>query len=249
MALKIVATAELAEFEPTYEQYCSVIACLSRPDGVEQAFSFPGPLLKFMHEVKGVANELMEQAKIGWDDLCAALANRSIFDFLKAIKFNFVLLLKGLNGLTKLIPMGLHALVEELMHTGIMKSIQAGTLKIDDFLEAHPVVKKLAGPVLAAFLFWVWLNMSFVGNVGTDFDMSAIGLALIGHFTITDLFASQAGVETLALLATGMMGFGVAWLGSSMLNALVGLAYTGAKHAGKSQIATKLKTLVDFKKV
>lgn len=248
MTLTVYATTQ--EFEPSYEQYCRVLACLDPATQSQvQAFNFPGPLLKFLDSVKELATELVEQAQIGWTDLVTALAHRSIFEFLKAIKFNLVLLLKGLVGLTKLIPLGLHALTDELMHTSIIKSLQAGTLKVDEFLDKYPVVKKLAGPVLAAFLFWVWLNMSFVGNVGTDFDMTSIGMALLGRYSVTDLFASQAGLETLALLASGMMGFGVAWLGSSLLNVLVGLAYTGAKHASKSQTVQKLKPLLDLKKV
>ena len=46
-----------------------------------------------------------------------------------------------------------------------------------------------------------------------------------------------------------MMGFSVPWLGTRLFNVLAGLAYTGAKHAGKSQVAQKLKGLLELKKV
>ena len=247
---------ETLPFEPTYEQYRRVLAILENTHNPritasfeEQAFGLPTPLIKFLESIKDLAEELVEEAKIGWTELCSALAHRSIFDLLKAIKFNVHLLMKGIDGLTKLFPLGLHALMDELVKTSIFKSLQAGTITIDAFLEDHPVVKKLAGPVLAAFLFWIWLNMAFVGNIDTDFDMTSIGLALVGSYSVSDLFTSKEGMVSLALLATGMMGFSVPWLGTRLFNVLAGLAYTGAKHAGKSQVAQKLKGLLELKKV
>ena len=84
---------------------------------------------------------------------------------------------------------------------------------IDGLLEKFPVIKKMGGPVVAAILLLVWMNMSFTGDWHSDMNMAPILKAFTGDYNLTELFLSDAGIEMLALLGLGMtVGLSFPWL-------------------------------------
>lgn len=229
----------------TYEDYCIAVASVQLSPNKVQALSLPGPLMKLVAALKENLTAICEAAGVGMRELLRALANRDAFAFFKAIKFNLSLLMRGFHYLVALIPRGLTALFRELQDAGVLQRIQDGALAVDDFLANHPVAKRLAGPALAALLFWMWTQAMFVGDPWTDFDFSQITAALAGHYTFYDLFASPEGLAGLAIFAAGLLtpGLGIAWLGSDLANIVLACAWTvSRKHF--PNLASRLKKLI-----
>lgn len=229
----------------TYHQYCIALASMQLPANKVQAFNLPGPLAKFVAGLKGQLQEMAELVGVGLRDLIRALMNKDAFALLKALRFNLMLVVKGMRALLGIVPRGLAALFRELRDSRVLALIQQGALSADEFFEAHPIIKKISGPVLAALLFWMWTQSMFIGDPWTDLDMSTIGAALTGHYSFQDLFTTPEGLAGLALFAGGILlpGIGVAWLGSNSANVVLALMFTVARKALPS-LAVRLKTAI-----
>lgn len=90
----------------------------------------------------------------------------------------------------------------------------------------------MTGPVIAGVLVLIWLNMAFTGDFDYDFDMEAIKKALIGEFSLQDLFFSDEGKRLLMLLVTGkVLNLGFPWLSdySNGFKLAVSVLYTIGK--------------------
>ena len=80
---------------------------------------------------------------------------------------------------------------------------------IEDWINSHPILKKISGILFACLLLVIWINVSSTGDPFYDFDMSDVVAALLGHLTIFAFFSSDDGLKTLVLLALGMIGLSV----------------------------------------
>lgn len=219
----------------TYEQYERALASMVQAPGTVQAWGIPSALTKFVASVKEDLTELAKDIGCGLLDLVKALANRDAFALLRSIKFNLAMLMKGLRALLALLPRGLNVLFHELRESGLLDKLKDGSLAVDTFLDKHPLLKKLAGPALAALLFWMWTHASFIGDPWTDFDLSTVGAALTGHYSVHDMFATEAGLTGLTLFLTGATtGIGVAWLGETTYNVILALAFSAARRFAPS---------------
>lgn len=233
--------------EVSYEQYCAALASLA-PGAPEVALSLPGPMMKWLEEAKEVITAIATEAGLQFTQLLIAFQNRDMFALLKAVGWSLKKLVVGIDKFLALIPAGLMKIMHQLHATGLVQKLQEGTAKIDDVLNKYPLLKKLAGPALAGFLLWIWMNMSFVGHFKFDMDLSMVIDAFRGVFSLADLFVSPQGLAMLALFAAGAItGIGVAWLGSNIANLLLGIVYTVSVKA-KPAIAQKLKPLIEKKK-
>jgi hypothetical protein len=233
--------------EISYEQYCSALASLA-PGAPEVALSLPGPMMKWLAEAKEAITAIAMEAGMQFTQLLIAFQNRDMFALLKGIGWSLKKLVIGIDKFLALIPAGLLKIMHHLHSTGLIQKLQEGTAKLDDVLHKHPLLKKLAGPALAGFLLWVWMNMSFVGSFKFDMDLGIVVDAFRGAFTLTNLFLSPEGLAMLSLFAAGMFtGIGVAWLGSNIANLLLGIIYTVVSKT-KPAIAQKLKPLIEKKK-
>lgn len=226
--------ADLAE-QITFEDYCHLLggSCDIRmlPESALPAMDegildrITGAFRKLKKELKLLVDELMMDAGLIMD----ALKQKTVFGILKAFGFSLKALLKSLNKLTGLFRKGLHKVFEELHKTGLIQAVHAGTTKVDAIMDQFPLLKKLTGPLIAALLFYIWVNMTFVGDFGYDFDWSDMAAALAGNYSLAELFTSPAGLMTVTLFATGGL-VSVAWLGSTGANALLAIIYTGLQH-------------------
>lgn len=96
--------------------------------------------------------------------------------------------------------------------------------KFDAFLQEHPVLKKMAGIMVAGILIYIWLTMSFIGDPIQDFDLTTALKALGGHYSLHDLFASPAGTKMLTLFLSGAaVGLSFPWPGSSLIKFAVAI--------------------------
>ena len=99
-------------------------------------------------------------------------------------------------------------------------------MKVDEFLDKYPILKKIGGIAVAGLLLYIWLNMSFIGDLEYDMNIGDMTAALSGTFSIAELFLSPAGLMMITLFATGGL-ISAPWLGASTLNLVLALIYTG----------------------
>jgi hypothetical protein len=169
-----------------------------------------------------------------------------VFELMKALGFSFAKLIASVHAFTALIQDGLLSVFKRLYKTGAMQKVASGAAKIDDFLEDYPVLTRVTGIAVAGILFWIWLNMTFIGHMDYDFDFSNIAKALAGNFSLAQLFASPEGLMLGTLFATGTL-LSAPWLGQVAYNLVLALIYTSIKNAKKHQIPQKVISSIHSK--
>jgi len=205
-----------------------------------------GPLdffkTKLLEPVLAYAQRIVSDYGVQMDEVLGALKRTKTFQFLKAIRFKLDPLLKGIKTAFKLTRMGLDRVTKEIAQSGILAKLRDGTMKVDEFLKKYPIVKQVAGPVLAGLLLWCWLNMSFIGDPQSDFDLMDVANAFLGKFTLTDLLTSQAGIENILLTVFGLAtGISFPWIGTTAFQLFVAVIATGLKGASKSQLFRRIR--------
>lgn len=246
------AHAEYANAESIpYEVYCAAINTLD--PNVQVAFSIPGPLGHLIDHLKELVHDLIAGLKIGILDIIKALKQRDVFALLKGIGFNLKIVINAFVKLAHSAPKTLLKTLHDMEKAGWLEKIKSGAATVDDMLHAHPVLTRVGGVAIAALLLWLWLNATFTGHPGTDFDMTDVAKALSGHYDVAEIFASPNGLVVLAFSFTGLAGFsvGIEWLGNIFhdeshhtqmaMNFCLALIYTGLVHIGKKGLADKIK--------
>ena len=133
--------------------------------------------------------------------------------------------------------------------TESFKKLEKGVIKVDEFMDKNPKLKKVAGAAVAGIAAYQWLKMSFSGDVEADYDVSLISDGLAGKAGFADLINTPDGVKSMALLGAGLATGGLPiWMGGPVGLGMA-LAYTGAKKAGDTEAGKKIKKkMVEFGK-
>lgn len=215
-------------------------------EGLFDKIKLPAALLRIAKTFKDELINLKDVLKVDFKEILSAFKEPHVFKILKAVKFSIKALYKLYMNSYNVITKGVFKIFEEINKSGLAKKIQAGTVKIDEVLKKYPLLKKLSGPVIAGLLLYMWLNMSFLGDLKFDMDISTMFAALKGDFTIESLFGSKEGTLLIGLFGIGFTtGLSAPWLGKTMYNVILALIYTGAKHTKMGQSAVnKLKGLI-----
>jgi len=247
MRLEVYLSEDSIVNEVTYEKYCQALD-LSLDEGIldsikDTAVSF---VSKAFSVVKKDFEQIASDFKISIMDILKAFKDRSFFNLMKSLGYNFALLLKAINTLTGYVQKGLFAAFEDIAKTKMFEKFKAGVITIDEIINRHPIIKKVSGVAVAGLLFYMWLNMTFIGHLDYDFDFSNIMDALRGNYSLVDLFASPSGLMLMTLFATGSM-ISVAWLGQTVYNLTLAIFYTlfkkakGVDHGILKDLKTKVK--------
>lgn len=233
----------------TYEQYAHVLDIIASGKSFEEAGVFGDFFKKVFSPLKKVFESVKESVGLGVEEFAKAFKAKNVYALMKAIKFNVALLFKGVVEAGKLVDRGLLKVVQKITHSDTFQKVKKGIIKFDAVLDEHPILKRLTGVALAGLLFWIWLNMSFTGNASSDFDLSMVGAALFGKYSLEDLFTSDQGVYMISLLLPGIMGISFPWLGHKAANLIMAIAYTGYKYLRDSGKLKELKALIPIKKL
>lgn len=234
----------------TYSQWCEALDYIEK-DSLNEGFldkvKIPKPILKIVASIHMDIKKLIKMTKVDIKDIINAFKEPHIFKILKAVKFSIKTLY---DILTNTYNVGLRALFttfEALNKSKVFQKVRKGTIKIDEVLNKYPILKKLTGPVIAGLLLYMWLNMTFVGDIDYDMDISAMFSAFMGKFSVEDLFGSDKGNMLIALFSTGFVfGLSMSWLGKATYNVVLALVYTGIKYSkSKSPSVGKLKTVIN----
>lgn len=206
----------------------------------------------FFGHMKRQVESLAEHLRMSVAEIVEAFKSKQVFAFLKAIAFNLAKALKPLKAFAELYHDGLIKVFTEIHKTKAFQALNSGAMKLDEFLNKYPLLKRLAGPAIAGLLIWMFLAANFTGSPAADMDMTAaIKAAISGSFSVAELFTSPAGIMAITLLLTSLSG--VTWMTPMWLdtavpfNLLTALAYTGYKHLkGSPEVLQKLKSKIPF---
>lgn len=231
-----------------YEQSIDQLISLYNNELTESKLTkLTGAFKKVFELLKIELERIQDATQISMLELLKAVKSMSIFNILKAFGFSVKTILSSLSQATNLLRKGFDKVLLSMHNEKVVEKVQSGAMTVDEVLAKYPLLKRLTGKVIGAFLIWGWFNMAFLGAYKTDFDVSDWFKSLSGNFSVADIFASQNGAAFLSLLAIGISTGGVmsvAWLGDSSLNLTLALLYVGSSKNTQSYIGTKLKEII-----
>jgi hypothetical protein len=242
----------------TYEMYCNAIDKVFN-DILNESFFYEyldegvfdsvrkmnlaRGLVKIFNELRYNIQKIGRDFLLNLNELISAFKQRNVFDMIKAFGFNFKLIFRAIQAFTNALKGGLLEVFKDLSRTRAFQKMRSGALKVDKVIEKHPILKRLTGIVIAGLLLYIWLNMTFIGDLDYDFNFSDTVAALHGSFSIADIFTSPEGLMLMTLFGTGFaFGLSVPWLGKSLYNLTLAIIYTGyAKLKGDKKKLAKIK--------
>lgn len=229
-----------------YETYCGLLDyyCLGKVN--EEFLGISGvsdSILGAFKSLKKYLGDISTKLGISVVNIIKAFKQKGIFEFLKGFNFNFSTLTDYLNKTIQAMNSGINKIFDEIAKSGVISKLKSGTMKVDELLNKYPILKKISGPVLAGLLIFIWINSSFGGDLDEYFDLSNIGNALIGKYTISDLFLSSSGLKVLSLWSAGSLISLPGIVGSIPASIIIALIYTGYKKLKKdTEILNKIKS-------
>jgi hypothetical protein len=218
----------------TYENYClcvdEVIAEQKKLNPTDKN-KFKN-MLTFLNLFKQKVTLHLKMIGISIKDLITGMLKLEFFNILKMLKFDFTQLIKGILGIQNLVKRGILKIIAKIATIETIQKFRRKLIKIDDFLKEYPILKYLAGPALAGLLFWMWLNISFIGDVDTDFNFQYIFDAFIGKYSLYDLFGSEDGLLMIGSFFTGILGIvSFDWMIATPIVIPLAILYTVLKNA------------------
>jgi len=207
----------------------------------------------FFQHIKSMVSEVAKETGLEISAIVEAFKTRPMFALLKAIKFTVASLVKPIKAFATLYKEGILTLFSKLHETRAFQKLHSGALKLDEFLEEYPILRRLAGPAVAGLLIWAFLAGNFTAHPDLDMDFAAlIKAALHGHWSAAELFTSPQGLLAISLVVAGLATPwpSPSWLAVSIpYNLMIAVCYTAFKHApsnptvkqGLSHLKTKMK--------
>jgi len=221
-------------FEQEYAEFNSALDHLILEYGKTGILN-EGLLDTFSDKIKtGISfiKELAEIIGVELVNLLKVFKEKVIYAFFSKIGWS-------LSKLVKIVKDGYNAwddlhnvIAKYLADNKIVKFGNEHLKKLDEFLQNHPIVKKIGGVLLAGLLIYIWTSMiSFTGNINFDFDQSTLFDALNGNYSLADIFASQDGMKLLMFIGTATItNLTFPWPGSTGLLFAVSIIYTVIKN-------------------
>jgi len=242
----------------TYEMYCGALESAFEQTLTESYFhsyldenifgnirklNLARGLVRVFNELRYNIQKVAKDFMMNLNDLISAFKNRNVYDMLRAFGFNFKLVFRAISAFTNALKGGLLEVFRDLARTKGFQKIRRGAIKVDEILDKYPILKRLTGIVVAGLLLYIWLNMTFIGDLDYDFNFTDTVAALHGSFSIADLFTSPEGLMLMTLFGTGFaFGLSVPWLGKSLYNLTLAIFYTGyAKIKGDKKKLAQIK--------
>ena len=217
----------------TYEEYVALL------DGelVERV-----TISRTLQDLKNHFASIVADFKVSTQELGNALKDRSVFALLKAFGFSMKkmasAMYKGVTTLNRI----LISVVTQMSETGDLEKLRKGSMNVDQFMQKYPALKKITGPMVAGFLVYQWLNMSFSGDFKQDFNIENILNALSGNYTFEDVLSSPLGFKSMVQLMAGLSA-GVTFPWNILLPANIGFAllYTAAIKTKDKKLRSKVQ--------
>lgn len=214
---------------------------LSRADQKKYLEAFPQSSFKPSLRLPPSMEKMSKTLGTNQKDLQKCFQQKDTAAIMKACGKGFSNLFDTINTVLTLPNKGLKKTFEKLHKTKAFQALHKGTVKVDQFLDKNPMIKKVGGPLVAGALAYQWLNMSFSGDFDDDFNIDNLVGALQGNYSIEELLGTPDGLKACAQLVAGLATGGIAsfpW--HSKMNIAFAAAYTGAIKLGKSEVAKNM---------
>lgn len=166
---------------------------------------------------------LASNAGANLQDTLALFKDSRVFKFFSSLRFNLANLWKSIKAGFAAYTQIQRAIADYVSKTKIGRWTEEALRDLDDWLQKHPTVKRIGGFAVAGMLLYIWLNMSFTGDLSYDFDSSDILGALSGNFALSTLFAGTEGTRMLLLFVTGVVGLSFPWPGPTSAKLAISL--------------------------
>lgn len=167
---------------------------------------------KRLEKVFKFIKEAASKSKLKIAEWIELIKNKEIFEFFKqcawSIKKVYDLIHEAYSGTVKKI---LGLINEYLEKTPVGKWTNAELKKLDEWLRKNPKIKKIGGIALVAFLIYMNLNVTYIGDFEFDFDFSVVGDCLNGNYNLADILGGAAGTSLLVLFVTNAAGLSFPW--------------------------------------
>lgn len=207
----ISTIAEDYLLERHYEEYINFVDVIVENYDNLQEFKISNFINQVVSFVKEISSKIGFRAK----ELFQMMKNKDVFSFFHHFKFNVSsvidMMKKGYKVYVQIANFFPDLITELIVDSRTFKWSREQLQKIKEWLKRHPRIARLSGVALAGLLLVIWLNMSFVGDFVNDMDFGMIFDAIRGRFDIVDFLTGDAGVKTLVLFATGLMGISFTW--------------------------------------
>jgi len=193
------------------------------------------------NSLKSHISDVTSETGVGVKKIVSSMKQKDVHGVMKAVGYSFETAGKLAYGALRTVDKAVGAGSEALHDTKPFQALKKGTMKVDEFLDEHPVLKKATGAVVAGAVLAQWYHMSFSGDFESDYDLSAVGGALAGTYGITELLSTPEGIKGMALLSIGVAtgGMSMLWPGGKK-GMMLAAAYSGAKKLGDTDTAQKI---------
>jgi len=193
------------------------------------------------NSLKSHISDVTSETGVGVKKIVSSMKQKDVHGAMKAVGYSFETAGKLAYGALRTVDKAVGSSAEALHDTKSFQMLKKGTMKVDAFLDEHPVLKKATGAVVAGAVLAQWYHMSFSGDFESDYDLSAVGGAMAGTYGITDLLATPDGIKGMALLSLGVAtgGMSMLWPGGKK-GMMLAAAYTGARKLGDTETAQKI---------
>lgn len=197
--MTLIATEEYTQFVDFVDNYTTA------PDQLNEIMiTLSAALRKKIQFIRVLA----KKTKYDFVALLKLFKNSKIFTVFSKIGWDFTKLWKTLKKGFEVYGKVFDIISDFIRnHTGDSNTVLAD--KIDNMLQDHPYIKKLSGVLVSALIAYIWFNMSFIGNVKSDFDMDQLIKALSGDFKVSDVFGKTAGTKFIVLFIIGTVSEGL----------------------------------------
>lgn len=152
--------------------------------------------------------DLATASKQKLEDVIKLFKNSKTYEFFKRIGWSLVKLYEIVKqGYHVYINFGkvIHKFLLENKYTAdATKWTDAQVKALHDYLEEHPMIKHLAAPMVAAFLMFMWIYSTNLGEIG-DFDVTDIFRAVAGKYDLYDLLGNGALLKVIVTVIGGVV--------------------------------------------
>lgn len=194
----------------TFKEYCKCADLVFKGEEIAPEFMRKfSKLLKFFAELKnrfiddfpkGIFNSMGEFVTI-----LSQVKTNGMFAVFKAFDFAVTKIVNTLNLANKLLNDGVMNVLKLIAQPVNLNLLKKKVVKVQDWVNKFPILKKLSGPVIAVLLLWLWSGMTLkFGKLPVLVDVAE--RALLGAFTYVHLLTTPEGLQFFTFLGLANLG-------------------------------------------
>lgn len=167
---------------------------------------------KSLRKCFDLIKEIVKNTKLSVMEVVNMFREKAIFKFVEKCGFSIKKIYDKIHeAYTDTLKLILDQINDYVQSTPVGKWTEKELRKLDEWLSKNPKIKRIGGVALAAFLIFMNLNVTYIGDFEFDFDMDSIAKALLGNYTFSDVLGGSSGVALVTLFLTNAAGLSFPW--------------------------------------